>query len=132
MLAIEREKASIEATDVADRCLSLRQGTCPPYVSLASPKRWEIECGGGHSWRLWRAGFFRLGTRAHIANFRRPMSFEEMGRFAMHLRDLGIGFRAGDGLAPSAVIQDLRDVGMFEGTFNEIERSGDAWNTRQL
>jgi hypothetical protein len=91
-----------------------------------------VKRGGALGWRLWRLGFRRWLIGPHEAAFRRPRSFEQMGSLAVSLRDLGVAFSAGRDWSPSEVVLDLRDRGLFEGSFTEIYWNSEGWRRREL
>ena len=55
-----------------------------------------------------------------------------MARLAAQLRDLGIAFSYGRDWSPSEVVQQLRDEGLFKGSFNEISWTRQGWQLRTL
>ena len=105
----------------------------PPFVAEAGFNRWVVERSRGLRGPLRRLGFRRLPF-AQTATFasRRALSFEEMGRMAMALRDLGIAFSAGRNWCPSAVVAQLRDDGLAQGEFTEIAWTGEGWLLRKI
>ena len=97
----------------------------PAYVSMAHPDHWVVKHCFGLWWPLWKLGFrgFPFLPWMRLRR-RRPMGFEEMARIADRLRALGVAFSAGHDWSPSAVVQDLRDRGLFAGSFVEIAWTG--------
>jgi hypothetical protein len=108
-------------------------GEPPSYVSEARPDRWVVEGGSAIKHELKQLGFRRsfLSTRATLTP-KAPLSFEAMGRLAGALHALGIAFGAGRDWSPSAVVQQLREDGLFEGGFTEIAWTGGDWQIRIL
>ena len=105
----------------------------PAFVAEAGFHRWVVERSRGLRGPLRRLGF-RRWPFAQTATFasRRALSFEEMGRLAMALRDLGVAFSAGRDWCPSAVVAQLRDDGLARGDFIEIAWTGEGWSLRPL
>lgn len=103
----------------------------PPYVAEAGFNRWIVKRVSGVRWSLEKLGFrsWLILPNAHLHR-RRKLSFEEMGRLASAIRDLGIPFSAGHGWSPAEVVRDLRDRGLFEGEFLEIAWTGPGWVVR--
>ena len=97
----------------------------PPYVSFASPHRWVVTNAASVAVGLAALGFRRAVDGTYKINFRRPLSYEPMAVLAMRLRDMGAAFSAESDWSPFAVVCDLRDRGLFEGSFQKIAWIGD-------
>jgi len=106
-------------------------GKPPAYVSEARPDRWVVEGGTALRHELKELGFRRafLSSTATLTP-QAPLSFEAMGRLAAALHALGIAFGAGRDWSPSDVVQQLRQDGLFEGSFTEIAWTGEEWHVR--
>jgi hypothetical protein len=98
--------------------------TIPPYVAEAGPDRWVVKHSSGLRGPLRMLGFrrFPFSSTAEMRP-RLPLTFEQMGVLAGELRNLGVAFSYGHDWSPSEVVQQLRDDGLFRGSFVEI-----SWN----
>jgi hypothetical protein len=106
-------------------------GRPPPFVSEARPDRWAIEGGSALGGQLRKLGFRRsiFSSTAKLTPGE-PLSFEAMGQLAAQLHGLGVAFGAGRDWSPSDVVQQLRQDGLFEGSFTEIAWTGEQWHVR--